>query len=323
MSSAATVEVRRAVEAALADVEPGDLVLVACSGGPDSLALAAATAWCAERSAVRAGSVTIDHALQADSAAVAERAAKQCRDLGLDPVVVCRVDVADAGGPEMAARIARYTALDDVAHDLGAVAVLLGHTRDDQAETVLLRLARGSGARTLSGMAERDGLWRRPLLGLGRGTVAEAADEAGSPWRDPHNDDPRYARVRVRRLLGDLEDALGSGVVAGLARSADLLRDDADALDAWADAVSTVLVSDDDGGVSVGAEVLEGLPRAVRTRIIRRMCLSAGSPADDLTMAHVQTVERLISDWRGQGDINLPGGVTASRAYGRLSVTSR
>lgn len=150
-------------------VVPGSVadVLVALSGGTDSLALAAATAFEAPRAGLRAGAVIVDHGLQTGSADVAERAAAQARELGLDPVLVRRVEVGTDGGPEAAAREARYAALAEAASETGASAVFLGHTLDDQAETVLLGLARGSGAASLSGMAPvtfsgRDGYLRPP-----------------------------------------------------------------------------------------------------------------------------------------------------------------
>ena len=226
--------VRRSVRAAVADLAPGDLVLVACSGGPDSVALAVALAHEAPRAGLRAGAVTVDHGLQPGSADRAAEVAAQLVDLGLAPVEVATATVGGSGGPEGAARTARYLALDEAADRLGAAAVLLGHTRDDQAETVLLGLARGSGARSLAGMPPTRGRYRRPLLDLPRDTVRKAA--AGHPtWADPHNDDPAFARTRVRReLLPVLERELGPGVAAALARSADQLRADADALDDWA-----------------------------------------------------------------------------------------
>jgi tRNA(Ile)-lysidine synthetase-like protein len=247
--------VRAAVRDALADLEPGDRVLVALSGGADSLALLAATvAVCADRGLVCA-SVVVDHGLQPESAAIARRAADQARIIGCSDVEVVRAQVATgpgSGGPEAAARAARYAALEQAAAGGGptgsgpppAAAILLGHTRDDQAETVLLGLARGSGTRSLAGMAPRSGMYRRPLLGLPRAVVAAAAAEAAAsdprlvPWQDPHNDDPGFARVRVRTsVLPLLERELGPGIADALARTAELARADADALDAWADRV--------------------------------------------------------------------------------------
>lgn len=247
-------DVRRAVTAAVADLPDGALVLVACSGGPDSLALAAATAFVADRTVrrgprvLRAGAVVVDHALQPGSADVAARTAAVCRTLGLDPVVVERVVVDAPGGPEAAARHARYAALDAVAARTGAVAVLLGHTLDDQAETVLLGLARGSGARSLAGMPPVRGVLRRPLLGLRRtDTVGACAALGLEPWDDPTNagtadDAPLRSRVRDR-VLPLLERELGPGVAEALARTADQLREDADTLDPLAAALLTAALT--------------------------------------------------------------------------------
>lgn len=328
MSSESTVRVRAAVRAACSDLEPGQRALVACSGGPDSLALAAAAAWVAEREGWLAGAVVVDHGLQHDSARVAGWAAGVCSRLGLDPVTVRTVRVDGPGGPEAAARDARYRALIEAADESGAVAVLLGHTLEDQAETVLLRLARGSGARSLAGMAPQTGRWRRPLLGLRRADVRASAREVldghgERAWLDPHNEDPQFARVRVRRLLDDLQSAVGAGAVLGLARSASLLRDDADALEAWAERASDELVRSSSGDRSADARALLALPRAVRTRVIRGMCLAAGCPAEDLGVEHIAEVDRLVSAWSGQGPTSLPGRVTASRSYGRLVISPR
>jgi tRNA(Ile)-lysidine synthase len=228
---------------------------------------------------------------------------------------VQRVHVTGAGGPEGAARAARYAALDDVAERCSAAAVLLGHTRDDQAETVLLGLARGSGARSLAGMAAVSGRYRRPLLALDRGTVRAAADGL-AVWDDPHNSDPAYTRARVRtEALPALEQALGPGVAAALARTAALLRADADALDGWTDRAWDEVAAADG---SLDAEVLAGLPAAVRSRVLRRAALAAGSPAGDLTADHVGSLDALVTAWHGQGPLHLPGGVSAARACGRL-----
>ncbi|HEX4698635.1 MAG TPA: tRNA lysidine(34) synthetase TilS [Actinomycetes bacterium] len=310
--------VRREVRAALAGLAPGSLVLVACSGGPDSVALAAALAHEAPRAGLTAGGVTVDHGLQPGSADRAAVVAEQLRALGLAPVEVAAVDATGPeGGPEAAARTARYAALDALADRLGAAAVLLGHTLDDQAETVLLGLARGSGARSLAGMAAARGPYRRPLLGLPRAVVRAAAD-GHRTWEDPHNADPAYARARARHdALPALERALGPGVAAALARTADLLRDDADALDEWAERALVAATVDD--GLDVAA--LAALPAALRTRVIRRAALAAGSPASALSAAQVAGLDRLVTDWHGQGPLDLPGGVAAARACGTLAFS--
>ncbi|MEV0167475.1 tRNA lysidine(34) synthetase TilS [Nonomuraea fuscirosea] len=317
----AVADVRRAVREALVDVPEGALVLVACSGGADSLALAAASAFVASRTRLRAGLVTVDHQLQEGSAQRAEAVVKVARDMGLEPAEVLTVTVGAQGGPEAAAREARYAALAGAAERLKAETVLLGHTRDDQAETVLLGLARGSGLRSLSGMAARSGRYRRPLLDLPRATTVAACRAMGlTPWDDPHNEDPRYTRVRVRRtVLPVLEAELGPGVAEALARTAGLARQDADALDEWADtAYQNCALSDIGGSIKVTVAELEKLPDAVRRRVLRRAALAAGAPSGALSATHVLAVDRLVTNWRGQKAVDLPGGLSAVRRYGTL-----
>ncbi|MEW2549685.1 tRNA lysidine(34) synthetase TilS [Streptomyces sp. NPDC047002] len=315
-----------AVPAASRRTGPGDrrapLVLVACSGGADSMGLASALAFEAPKLGVRAGGVTVDHGLQAGSDIRAAEVVARLTALGLDPVESVAVSVGRDGGPEAAARDARYGALDSAAERHGAAAVLLAHTRDDQAETVLLGLARGSGIRSLSGMAAVSGAgrrYRRPFLQLDRQTVRTACLAQSIPvWDDPHNADPAYTRSRLRQEgLPALEKALGKGVVEALARTAQLSRDDADALDAWAaDAESTV--RDDAGQLEV--EKLFALPPAVRRRVLRKAAITAGAPAGSLFARHIEEVDRLITGWRGQSGINLPGRVEALRQGGRLVI---
>ena len=314
----AVAAVRSAVRAELGDLTAGDAVLVACSGGPDSLALAAAVAFVAPRLGLRAGAVVVDHGWSPSSAAVAAAAAASCTRLGLLPVDVVRVHPDGVGGPEAAARTARYAALHAAADRHGARAVLLGHTLHDQAETVLLGLARGSGARSLAGMPARRGVFRRPLLGLARDTTARACAEQGlDPWSDPANADPAYARSRVRALLPQLEDALGPGFAAALARTAELAREDADALEALADALLTSAL-EPHGALELDLEVLAAAPAAVRRRALLAAARRAGSPAGALGRRHVLALDALVVRWRGQGAVRLPGGVSGRRAYGRL-----
>ena len=315
----AVARVRLAVRTALTDLTGGDLALVACSGGADSLALAAGCAFEAPRAGLRAGAVTVDHGLQPGSAERAAEVAGRLTELGLAPVEIATVTVGAVGGPEAAARSARYAALGEAADRLGAAAVLLGHTRDDQAETVLLGLTRGSGPRSLAGMGpvSADGRYRRPLLGVDRATTRAACEADGlDPWDDPHNADPAFTRVRIRRdVLPALERALGPGVPEALARTADLFRDDAAALDGWA-AKAAAAATDPDGSLVV--DQLAELPVAVRRRVLRTAAIGAGSPPGELFAVHVEAMDTLITDWHGQVGIDLPGGVTARRRYGRL-----
>jgi tRNA(Ile)-lysidine synthase len=314
----AVAAVRVAVRRTLADLEPGSRVLVACSGGADSLALLAGTAFEARKPAHTVIGVTVDHGLQAGSAAHAEHVVEQIRALGAEAHAV-RVEVGTTGGPEAAARAARYVALDRAAEDHDAEVVLLGHTRDDQAETVLLGLARGSGARSLAGMAPRQGRYRRPLLHLTReDTRAACAAEQLTPWDDPHNDDPAYARVRVRHnLLPVLERELGPGVAEALARTARLLRDDADALDDLAERVRAAATRHP--GV-LDVDRLAQEPAAIRRRVLRRTALEAGCPGTELFAVHVEAVDALVTDWRGQVGVDLPGPVRATRRGASLTI---
>jgi tRNA(Ile)-lysidine synthase len=368
----AVAEVRRGVRRCLTGLAPGGLVLAACSGGADSLALAAALAFEAPRAGLRGGGVTIDHGLQDGSAEQARRVTAALTELGLDPVRSVRVTVARTagaafpggpepagaafpggpepagaafpggpepagtafpggpepagtafpGGPEAAARAARYQALDATAQAEGAAAILLGHTRDDQAETVLLGLARGSGARSLAGMPARGGRYLRPLLEVTREqTEAACAALDLQPWQDPQNSDPGYARVRVRRqALPALEQALGPGVAEALARSACQLRADADLLDSMAAAEAQRLAQD---GPGIAADAVAVLPQAIRTRVLRTAAIAAGSPAGALSWQHIAGLEALVTRWHGQRWVDLPGGIRGQRRCGRLLFTGR
>jgi tRNA(Ile)-lysidine synthase len=314
--SPAVADVRRAVRSSL----PADgLVLAALSGGPDSLALAAALAFEAPG---RSGAVIVDHQLQSGSDAVAARAAEQAESLGLSPVRVVRVTVADSGGPEAAARTARYAALTTAAGEVGAVAVLLGHTLDDQAETVLLGLARGSGGVSLQGMARESGLYRRPLLGIRRQVTLQACVDGGLvPWNDPHNDDPAYTRVRVRlTALPVLEAELGPGIAEALARTAEALREDEDAFATMIDEVAEELAEFIDGGIAVAVGALAANPAALRQRIIRFVVQSEFGVS--LSRLHTLEIARLVTDWHGQGPVDVPG-VEVSRAGGRIEFRAR
>ena len=313
----AVADVRVAVRRELADLRRGDLVVVACSGGPDSLALAAATAFEASRLSLRAGLLTVDHGLQPGSAARAEAVRDWAVHIGLVPAEVLTVHVGTSGGPEAAAREARYGALDAAADRLGAAAVLLGHTRDDQAETVLLAMARGSGARALAGMPARRGRYRRPLLGLPRATAAAACSAEALPvWCDPHNGDPAYARSRVRALLPALEEAAGPGTVAGLARTAGRIRADADLLDSLAaDVLRTVLAADG----TLDAVALAAAPAPLRTRVLHAWARELVARPGALAAVHVDALDALVTAWSGQGPVHLPGDVLVERREGRLT----
>ncbi|SNY04293.1 tRNA lysidine(34) synthetase TilS [Paractinoplanes atraurantiacus] len=298
--AAVRLAVRRALPA-------GGLVLVACSGGADSLALAAAARFVG----ASVGLVTVDHGLQQGSAERATDVALWAEKSGFVPVEVATVSVEGRpGGPEAAARTARYEALTAAARRHGAVAVLLGHTRDDQAETVLLALARGAGPRGLSGMPAVKGIFLRPLLDVARADTRKACAALGLvPWEDPHNSDPAYARSRVRgSALPALVEALGPAVVASLARSAGQIGQDNEALDAIAADFSGEMV----------VEALSGLMPAIRKRVLHSWALRLGAPGGALSHRHVEALDALVVAWRGQGPVHLPGGIQVARDHGAL-----
>lgn len=316
----ASVEQSRPRSAANRAARP--LVLVACSGGADSLALAACTAFVAPRLGWRAGLVTVDHQLQEGSAGRAAQVAGWAAAQGLDPVEVATVEVGGQGGPEAAARAARYAALAEVAARHGAHTVLLGHTRDDQAETVLLALARGAGPRGMAGMPahrERDGVrFSRPLLDVARADCRAACTALGlSPWEDPHNTDPAYARSRVRgAALPALVAALGEGVVANLARTAALLAEDAGCLDELAGAALARCRTP----AGLSATGLRELPAALRTRVLHEWAAALGAPRAALSHRHVAALDALVTAWHGQGATLLPGGIAVARRAGELTA---
>ncbi|MBK0417779.1 tRNA lysidine(34) synthetase TilS [Leucobacter sp. CSA1] len=324
----AVARTRRAVREALAGAgsAPGageGLVLVALSGGADSLALAAAVAFEAPRLGLEAGAAIVDHGLQPDSAGVSEEAAAAARGLGLDPVTVERVSVPgnSEAGPEGAAREARYAALEGVRSGLGARLILTAHTRDDQAEQVLLALARGSGARSLAGIPRRRGPILRPFLELDRSTTEAACAAQGlSPWRDPHNSDAGYARVRVRdRILPVLEAELGPGIAAALARTAELAREDAEAFDDMVAETIEEIVEPAEAGIAVSVAALAANPAALRHRLIR--AVAAAEFGSHLSREHTLAISALVTDWRGQGPIHVPG-ISVARSGGLIVFTA-
>lgn len=310
----ATLTVVQAVEAALVPTDRS--LLVACSGGPDSLALAAGVVLVGRRRELPVGAIVVDHGLQTSSTDQAAAAASTLRVLGYADVLVRSVVVESTGaGPEADARAARHRALDRAAADRGAT-VLLGHTRDDQAENVLLGLARGSGTRSLAGMAVRSGPGGRrvrPLLGLSRSVTVEACGENGLvPWQDPHNLDASFTRVRARhRVLPVLEAELGPGVADALARTALLARDDADLLDALA-------AEADPGTATLPCGEVDELPAALRRRVLVRWLRREGLA--DLAAGHLFAVDALLTDWHGQVGVDLPRRVRVRRVSGSLEV---
>lgn len=300
----ASLEVALAVREVLDGV---DEATVGCSGGPDSLALAMGALWASNRTGTRVRAVVVDHQLQAGSDAVAARTAAVLAGHGMESLVVpVDVDPGHPDGPEAAARLVRRRALLDHA---GAGPVLLGHTLDDQAETVLLGLARGSGARSASGMRMRAGRFWHPLLGVRRATTEAACRQWDlRPWLDPQNEDANFLRSRVRmEVMPVLRRVLGEAVVTNLARSADLLAADDEALDRVVDgwlASRSRRSGEGDELEALDVDALAELPGGLVGRVVKRWLEGRGVRAGAV---HVDAVRGLLVG-RGGAGVDLPGG---------------
>ena len=263
--------------------------------------------------------VVVDHGLQQGSAQVTTQTISKLKDIGYTQIESAVAQVKITDGLEASARRARYQIFNQFIDTHQPKYFLLAHTSNDQAESVLLGLARGSGARSLSGMALENNIYVRPLLKISRQTTEAACSEGGVEfWSDPHNDDLRFARLRTRKnVLPNLEENLGPGITDALVRSADLLRDDADALDSFAREYF-----DQTDPLNLSVDELERLPRAIRTRVLRLAIYLAGAPSGSLSAEHINGAEALISDWHGQKELSLPGDVKLLRNSGRITLST-
>lgn len=368
---APVARVRRAVRQFLTDrlddeaLAAGDLLLVACSGGADSVALASQVAFLAPRMNLRAGLITVDHGMQEGSARQAGAVVTLGRELGLapvltetpreytpdptagptpDPTLGPRPQDSLGAGPEGAARELRFAAFERALSAAGARAILLGHTMDDQAETVLLGLARGAGTRTVAGIPPMRGPYWRPILGVRREeTLAACAELALPVWHDPSNapDGPwRTAAGAVlpraglrHRVLPELARALGQDPVPALARTAELSRRDADYLEEvargyhhliWAPTRVGGFADAPAGAVlALAVDAVGALAAPVRWRVLREFLLRAGAAQGRVSLQHVRSVDALLTDWRGQQGVSVPGGLLIQRRCGRLYGVTR
>jgi tRNA(Ile)-lysidine synthase len=314
----ALLELRKAVRVWFEKLEPNSKVCIGVSGGADSIALAAASKLEASNFPIDLVAVIVDHGLQENSEKIAEFAKQQLIKLGYQDVFIGKANVQITDGLEASARRARYKVFQQAIETYGPVYFFLGHTKNDQAEGVLLGLARGSGTKSLSGMQEISGIFVRPLLGIDRATTEIACHEASIEfWNDPHNSNQEFTRVRVREnILPILENEIGPGITDALARSAKILREDAIALDGWAEDVYRQV-----DPLDIEISTLAGLPVAVRSRVLRLAIYAAGAPAGSISASHLEPIEAFVSDWRGQGHTSLPGGVKVCRISGRLSLS--
>ena len=313
------IEMQNAVQNLLKDFDAGDLVLVGCSGGADSLALAWTTLVVGKRLEIKTGAVIVDHQLIPESNSVALNAKKQCEELGIQEVIVKKVNVEQTHeGLEAAARIARYEAFENVLHETNAQAILLAHTQDDQAETVLMRLTRGSGAKSLSGMAQVSGKYLRPFLHLRKKLVHDSLDLIGlKAWQDPANTDHQFLRVKVRHeLMPKIVEVLGESAISSLDKTSQLLRLDNQALEELA---QQFFESQKDVKIN-GLEIseLEKLPEAIRTRVLRIFAIASGVHPGPFSFEHIEAIDALVKNWHGQGNVDLPGFIQATRVNGSL-----
>ena len=314
----ALLELRNAVRFWFQKLEANSKVCIGVSGGADSLALAIVAKLEAADLNLDLVAVIVDHGLQENSADVAATTKKKLEAIGYSDIFVGKANVLVTDGIEASARRARYLVFQQALETYGAKVFLLGHTKNDQAEGVLLGLARGSGTKSLSGMAEISGPFIRPFLNVDRSTTQTACDESGIEyWNDPHNLNTEFTRVRVREsILPLIEKEIGPGIIDALSRSAKILREDATALDEWAERVFAEVNPTD-----IEISHLADLPIAVRSRVLRLAIYAAGAPTGSISATHLAPIEAFVSDWRGQGHTSLPGGVKVCRISGRLSLS--
>jgi tRNA(Ile)-lysidine synthase len=308
------IEMQNAVQNLLKDFDAGDLVLVGCSGGADSLALAWTTLVVGKRLELKTGAVIVDHQLIPESNSVALNAKKQCEELGIQEVIIKKVNVEqNHEGLEAAARIARYEAFENVLHETNAQAILLAHTQDDQAETVLMRLTRGSGAKSLSGMAQVSGKYLRPFLHLRKKLVHDSLDLIGlKAWQDPANTDHQFLRVKVRHeLMPKIVEVLGESAISSLDKTSQLLRLDNQALEELAQQFFESQKDVKTNGLEISE--LEKLPEAIRTRVLRIFAIASGVHPGPFSFEHIEAIDALVKNWHGQGNVDLPGFIQATR----------
>lgn len=305
-------------------------VLLGVSGGADSLALAIIAAEVQRTTGIRFGAIVLDHRLQEITADVARRTHRICQQLGLAPVIHHEVTVEDQGeGIEAAARRARYAAFSQLAQQTGAAGICTAHTANDQAEQVLLALARGSGTRSIGGI-RRERTHRepghepqrigRPLLDFTRDQTEAICSWAGVQYfQDPMNFDESIARIRVRQhllpALADPATGLGAGIFSGLVTSATLAADDADALDELAEQAFEQLAQTHSTQIDFPLAALREQPPAIMRRVLAIAAQHFGAPQP--SFERLKAVEELIFPPFGRassaGPIQLEGHVNVYR----------
>ena len=299
---------------------PGTALAVAVSGGADSLALLHTLRTLAGRRDWKLVVLTVDHGLRPGSRADADFVVAHALALGLPARLLVAPPGAVAArrpgqGVEAAARAVRYELLERAADEEGCELIATGHTADDQAETVLLQLLRGSGPGGLAGMAVRSGRLLRPLLRVTRAEARACCEAVGVAWReDPTNADPRFLRNALRLRVLPLLEELRPGATRTLARHAELAADER----AWlaeltARALERLAVAPGAGGpgVALDAPRLAAQPVALARRVVRAAAAAAGQPPPGA--ADVEEVLALARAGREGGEHRWPGGGCARR----------
>jgi tRNA(Ile)-lysidine synthase len=313
----------------LARPSAGEALVVGVSGGADSVALLDALLLLAPPWRLRVVAAHLDHALRPDSGDDAAFCVDLCRRLGV-PLRVGVADVAgrmrrERGGIEEAARHERYAFLRKVKEEEGAAAIAVAHTRDDQAETFLLRLLRGAGGTGLAAMRTRSRDLIRPLLAVTREEVLAHLRERGLPWReDPTNDDPRFRRNRVRReLIPYLESRINPSARKALARAAALAADESELLAGLARELAERIGRRDGEGVVLARPGLASAPRALARLAIRHWLAEVGG-LREVSAAHVERILALAACERASGRrLPLPGGREACVRFGDVRIAPR
>lgn len=311
-----TMKVRNSLRKALEGLPDGSPIGVGVSGGADSLALLLGLTTLYKGDKARlVHVVTVDHGLQPVTAQVSERVAALAESYGFHSHVERIVVDMNRNSLEDAARDARYEAFRKNIEEYNLGAFLIAHTKNDQAEQVLLGLLRGSGTKSVSGMPNSRDVFIRPLLtSVSRGETKKVCVENNVEfWSDPENDSDDYSRVVIRKLLHEISTKTGQDLIDPLVRTASIAKDDNDALEFYADNLYQSAQTAD-----WSVDVLMTAPKAVRSRVLKKKILSLHVPSENVTWEILQRVESLLSDWRGQGEVTLACGHSVSRKNNRI-----
>ncbi|MEO8359535.1 MAG: tRNA lysidine(34) synthetase TilS [Vicinamibacteria bacterium] len=306
-------------------LRPGVTVISALSGGPDSVALLDALLRAGKKVGINVVAAHLDHAIRDDSRADAAFCEELC-DRYRVRIRTGRsqpsTQAVKEGGREEAARLSRYSFLRRVAREENAGAILLGHTLDDQAETVLMRLMRGSGSLGLSAMRPWDGELLRPLLESRRSTVIAHLIAHRLPYRtDPTNLDPSFVRNRVRHeLLPLLADRFNPNITEALGRTARTLAEESAALREVAAQLLDRAVATSVDGMAIELAVMKASPEGLVKTAVREALKRAGG-LRSVSSVHIDGLWNLINESRGGSSLPLPGGRKATISRGRLILT--